>query len=264
VAREILIAFFDSRHSAQQGLAVAVPPGQRLGFRHRAVLVTKETDGSPSPIDPPWVLPASAVTGAGLGCLLGLLGGQAGVVVGLFFGLYAGVFVDLRRTLTCVDLLDEIQAGLAPGHAALVTPVRGSCSTIEGRLAATDAVIAHRFPGIPIEDDFAREVRDCASELGWSAAARDSAEIEPADRHERTAAARRKLAVLEPYASRLLWLERLQFEFEMRVANRGLRDAPRWRASCLRRRVARLRADHRHARAELEASSSRIRAAGEP
>jgi hypothetical protein len=257
---EVLIAFFESKREAQGGLALldATPARCRRGMR--AVLVNKEGDCSRSAIEPPWVLPAGAVLGAGFGGILGLLGGEVGVVVGLFFGLYAGVFVDLWRTLTRADLLDEIQAGLAPGHAALVTFVRGSASAIEGMLAATDAVVAHRFPGIPIEDDFAREVGETTTELGRLAAAWEAVGDSSVEWERRIAAARRKLSVLEPYVSRLVWLDRLQFEVEMGVLNRELRGSPRWRAGYLRRKATRLRTSYRRSRAMLEASSARLRA----
>jgi hypothetical protein len=258
---EVLIAFFESKREAQGGLALldATPARCRRGMR--AVLVNKEGDCSRSAIEPPWVLPVGAVLGAGFGGILGLLGGEVGVVVGLFFGLYAGSFVDFWRTLARVDLLDEIQAGLTPGHAALVTFVRGSSAAIEGRLAATDAVTAHRFPGIPIEDDLAREVRETTAELGRLAAASEAVGGSFVECERRIAAARRKVSALEPYVSRLVWLDRLQFEFEMGVLNRELRGSPRWRAGYLRRRAKRLRASYRRSRTMLEASSAHLRAA---
>ena len=256
---EVLIAFFDSKPEAQDGLALLDATPARYGRGIRAVLVAREGDGSRPAIEPPWVLPAGAALGAGLGGILGLLGGEVGVVVGLFFGLYAGAFVDLWRSLARADLLHEVQAGLAPGHAALVT-FRASASVIEGRLAATGAVIVCRFPGIPIEDDFAREIRECTAELGLPTSSPEAAGAGDIHRVGRIAAALRTLSVLEPYASRLLWLDRLQFEFEIGALNREARRSPQWRRGRILHRASRLRGSYQHARATLEASSARIRA----
>lgn len=261
VTSEVLISFFESKRAALQGLALIEPTGDRRRPRSPAVVVSREADGSRSPFEPPAASPLGAVIGASLGAVLGSFGGEAGLIVGLFFGLYAGAFVDLWRTLARADLLDEVQDGLAPGQAALVTFIGGSSAAIEHRLAATDAVTVHRFPGNPIEDDFGREVREATAELGRLVAARDAAEGGLVDRERAIAAARRKLSVLESIASRLLWLERLQSEFEAGILKRELRGSPRWRAGCLRHRARHLRASHQHSRTMLEASSARVRGA---
>ena len=259
---QVLIAFFESNQAALRGLGLVAP--QTRGLRRRtdaAVVASKEADGSGSTVEPSWASPMWALLGAGLGSILGLIGGEAGLVVGLFFGLYAGVIVGAWRRLARLDLLDNIQAGLAPGHAALVAFVRGSSADIELRLAASDAVVVHLFPGVPIEDDFAREVREVTGELRLLTAAPGVAEGSAADRDRRIAAALHRLSVLEPFAGRLLWLERLQFEFEIDVLKREARQSPSWLAGRSRERARRLRASHRRSRAVLEASTARIRSA---
>ncbi len=256
----VLVSFFDSKQSAIDALAqVDATPHRRLR-RSRVVVLSRETDGSCSPYVPPASWPIGAVVGLGVG---GILGGPAGGLGGLIVGLYVSLVVDVRRALTRCDDFGEIQDGLAPGHAALVTFAHGSSmAAIERRLARTDAVTVHRFPDKPIEEDLAREVRETVSELQSVVGAVHAASgADPAHLEPRIAAARRKLSTLEAIADRLSWLDRLQFEFESGRLNRELNESPRWRAPRLRQRIRHLRDSHRRTRSDLEASCARLRAA---
>lgn len=261
-ANEVLISFFESQQSALRGRALVEATRGRRGPRSRSVVVSREGDGSRSHYEVPTRAPLGGAVGLALGGILGSYGGEAGLVVGLFFGLYAGLFVDLWRTLARCDLLDQIQDGLAPGQAAVVSFVRDStASSIERSLAETAAVTVHRFPGAPIEEDVAREVREATVEVGRLVDARDRGDGGFVDRKRRIAAARQRLSVLEAVASRLLWLEQLQFETETRILNRQRREVPGWRAARLRGLMVSVRASHRRCETMLEASRDRVRAA---
>ncbi len=259
---QVLISFFESTRAALDGLALVTRKGAARVAQPPAAVVSRNPDGSRLPVEPPAAWPVGAAIGVVLGGLLGSFGGEAGVVIGLFFGLYAGIFVDVWRTLSRGDFLDEIQAGLAPGQAALVIFLGCSSATaIDRKLASTGGVTLHRFPGSPIEDDFAREVGLAVAEVTRLRSPDDHNEIPVADRALEIAAARRKLSLLQAIGDRLLWLERLDFGFQTHTLNRELRKAPRWRAFRLRRRVARVRAEDRRARTMIEASSVRARTA---
>jgi hypothetical protein len=259
---EVLVSFFESKRSALRGRALVDATCSGRGRRPRVVVLTREIDSSRSPYDVPRQEPLGGVVGLVLGAAFGSFAGEAGFVVGLFFGLYAGLFVDLWRLLARCDLLDEIQDGLAPGQAALVSFVRDStASSIERSLAPTDAVSVHRFPRAPIEEDLAREVQQAAMEVAQLVEARDRGESGLVDQEHRIARARRRLSLLEEIAGRLLWLERLQFEFEICVLNRERIATPWWQGGRLRGRVKNLRSSHTRSKTLLEASRDRIHAA---
>jgi hypothetical protein len=67
--------------------------------------------------------------------------------------------------------------------------------------------------------------------------------------------------VLEAVTNRLLWLEQIQFEFEIGVLNRKRIEAPWWQGGRLRGRVMNLRSSHRRSKTLMEASRDRIHAA---
>ena len=259
---ELLVSFFESKQSALRGRALVDATRSGRGPRPRVVVLTREIDGSRSPYDVPRQTPLGGVVGLVLGAVVGSFAGEAGFVVGLFFGLYAGLFVDLSRLLARCDLLDEIQDGLAPEQAALVSFVRDStASSIERSLAPTDAVSVHRFPRAPIEEDLAREVQQAAMDVAQLVEPGDNGERGLVDTTRRIAAAQRRLSVLEAVTNRLLWLERLQFEFEIGVLNRERIEAPWWQVGRLRGQVMNLRSSHRRSKTLLEASRDRIHAA---
>ena len=261
-SNEVLIAFFESKREALGGLALVDAAPARRGRRNGAVLLSKAADGTCESYEPPAPVPLGGIIGLGLGGILGSCGGEAGVVVGLSFGLYAGLFVDAWRTLDRCDLLDEIQTGLAPGRAAVVSFVRDSSATrIERCLATTGAVTVHRFPGTPIEEDVAREAAEAAAELGRLVQAVDAGASGSSDREQRIAAGRRSLSILEDVANRLLWLERIQFEFETGILERELEGSRRWQGLRLRRRITDVGASHRRSSTTLEASRAHLRAA---
>ena len=261
ITNEVLISFFDSNEAALQGLRLIAQERDRHVRRTQALLVSRNADGSRSPVEPPEAWPVGGVLGAGVGGLLGSLAGESGAVVGLILGLSVGFFLDLWRTVARADLLDLVQDGLAPGQAAVVVfGRRSSAASIERALDTPDAVTVHRFPGNALEDDLAREARETVAALGRLGAA-DDAGGEINDRERRIEAARRKLSVLGSIADRLMWLERLQFGFETGVLNRELRETPPWRSRRLRRRAVHARASHRRTMSVLEASSARVRAA---
>ena len=259
---EVLVSFFESKQSVLRGRALVDAERSGRGPRPRVVVLTREIDGSRSPYDVPRQAPLGGVVGLVLWAVVGSFAGEAGFVVGLFFGLYGGLFVDLSRLLARCDLLDEIQDGLAPGQAALVSFVRDSTApSIERSLAPTDAVSVHRFPRAPIEEDLAREVHIATMEVAQLVEAGDHSESESVDTERRIAAAQRRLSLLEAVTNRLLWLEQIQFEFEARILDRERREAPRWRGARLRGRVMNLRSSHRRSKALLEASRNRVDAA---
>ena len=262
ITNEVFISFFASTEAALQGLLLIAQECEGRARRTQAVLVSRNADGSRSPLEPPEAWPVGGVLGAGLGGLLGSPVGESGAVVGLILGLSAGFFFDLWRTVARADLLDQVQDGLAPGRAAVVTfGRRSSAAAIERALDSTGAVTVHRFPGRRIEDDLAREARETVAALGPLGAAGDASGDDISDRGRRIDAARRKLSLLESIADRLMWLERRQFGFETGVLNRELSESPRWRSGWLRRRARHARASHRRAMSLLEASSARVRAA---
>jgi hypothetical protein len=260
---EVLISFFDSKQAALHGLALVEGTGRNRSRRSHAVVVSRETDGSRSRCEPPLPWPFGAIVGLCLGWIVGSCAGEAGVVVGLFLGLYLGLFLDMSRVLGRGDLLDEIQDGLAPGQAALVSFVpKWSAARIERCLAPLGAVTVHRFPRIPIEEDVAREAAEAVEEVDRQLEVEgDASQGGGAEQERRTAAVRRRLRTIEAIADRLLWQERAQFEIDVDILRRQLDEAGSWRATRIKRRISKVHASRERSRQVLETSRSRLRAA---
>ena len=258
----VLISFFESKESALEGRALIQQKRDRPVGRTAAVVVGREADNTRTQIEVPSASPIGAAVGAAIGAIAGAPAGPAGAAVALLCGLALGHVIDIARTLDRIDLLDEIQDGLEPGQAAIVTFASGPVAAeVERRLSGTDAVTVHRFPRRPIEEDLAREVREATADLErllWVVPAGDRAS---GDRDRDIAAARRRLSALEAIADRLLWLERDQFGFEIGILNQELRGSPRWRAARQRRRVEQFRSSHQRTNMLLEASRARVREA---
>jgi hypothetical protein len=258
IVSEVLISFFDSKQAAIDALASV----ESIGRDHSSVLVNRESDGSRPRCEPPVPWPLGAILGLCLGGIVGSWAGEAGLVVGLFSGLYLGIFLDAWRVLGRGDLLDEVQYGLAPGQAAVVSFVsRWSATAIERCLASLGAVTVHRFAGSPIEEDVAREVAEALAEvyrvLGANKEPPQVSESEPALR----SAAVRRLRTIEAIAERLLGQERAQFEFDVDILHRELDEAGSWRAMRIKRRMSRVRASYERSRKVLETSRGLVRAA---
>ena len=233
-----------------------------IGRDRGSVLVNRESDGSRSRCEPPIPWPFGAIVGLCLGGIVGSLAGEAGLVVGLFFGLYLGIFLEAWRVLGRGDLLDEIQSGLAPGQAAVVSFVsRWSAAAIERCLAQLGAVTVNRFPGTPIEEDVAREVAEAVTEVyRVLGAENDPSQVGDSERALRVAAVRR-LRMIEAIADRLLGQERAQFEFDVDILRRELDEAGTWRAMRIKRRMSMVRASYEGLHNALETSRDRVRAA---
>ena len=263
VVNEVLISFFDSKQAALRGLALVDGTGLEHGWRSHAVVLSRETDGSRSRCEPPIPWPVGAIVGLCLGGIVGSWAGEAGLVVGLFLGLYLGLLFDVWRVLGRGDLLDEIQGGLAPGQAALVSFVPGwSAARIESYLDPLGAVTVHRFPGTSLEEDLVREVAEAVGEADrLLGAGRDQSDGGDAEGERRIGAARRRLRTIETIADRLLGQERVQFEADVHILRREVNEAGRWRAARIGRRIRKVRASHQRSRMVLEASRSRLRAA---
>ena len=262
VPSKVLISFFDSKQAALQGLALVEGTGRDRGRRSRALVVSRESDGSRPTCEPPIPWPFGAIVGLCLGTIVGSWAGEAGLVVGLFFGLYLGLFLDARRIIERADLLDDIQYGLAPGQAALVSFVPDrSAPSIERCLAPLGAVTVHRFPRIPIEEDMAREAAEAVVEVDGLLGAEGAASQGGGTEQERRTAAVRRLRTIETIGDRLLGQERAQFEMDVQVLRRELDEAGGWQATRIRRRVSKVRASHERSRRVLETSRGRVRAA---
>lgn len=262
VLSKVLISFFDSKQAAIQGLALVDGTGRERSRRSRAVVLSRESDGSRPRWEPPIPWPFGAIVGLCLGSIVGSWAGEAGLVAGLFFGLYLGIFLDAWRVLERCDLLDEIQDGLAPGRAALVSFVpKWSAARIERCLAPLGAVTVHRFPRIPIEEDVAREAAEAVADVDRLLAAKADASPGGGPERERRTAAVQRLRTIEAIADRLLGEERAQFEFDVDILRRQLDEAGSWRATRIKRRVSKVRASHEHSRRVLETSRGHVRAA---
>ena len=263
VLNEVLVSFFDSKQAALRGLALVDGAGREHSWRSKAVVVSMETDGSRSRCEPPIPWPFGAIAGLCLGGVAGSWAGEAGLVVGLFFGLYLGLFIDAWRILGRGDLLDEIQCGLQPGQAALVSFVpKWSAAPIESDLAPLGAVTVHRFPGTPIEEDLAREVAEAVAEADkLLGAERDHYDGGDAECERQLGTALRRLRTIETIADSLLGQERVQFEADVNMLDRELIEARGWRAARIGRRLRKVRASHQRSRLVIEASRTRLRAA---
>ena len=263
VVNEVLISFFDSKQAALRGLELVDGANRENDWRSHAVVVSKETDGSRQRCDPPMPWPFGAIVGLCLGAIVGSLVGEAGLVVGLFFGLYLGISVDAWRALGRGDLLDEIQYGLEPGQAALVSFVpRWSGARIEHDLASLDLVTVHRFPGTPLDEDLTREAAEAVAEaqelLG---AERDHSSRGDAEHVRRIGVARQRLRMIDTIADRLLWQQQVQFEADVHILSHEAHGAGGWRAAAIGRRIQQVRASHQRSRMVLNASRLRVRAA---
>jgi hypothetical protein len=258
IVSAVLISFFDSKEAALDGLALV----ETIGRDRSVVVLSRESDGSRSRCEPPVPWPLGAVVGLCLGGIVGSRAGEAGLVVGLFFGLYLGIFIDVWRVLGRGDLLDEIQYGLAPGQAAVVSFVsRWSAQAIERCLAPLGAVTVHRFPGAPIEEDMAREVAEALTEVYRALGAEDDPpQVSESERALRVAAVRR-LRTIEAIADRLLGQEQAQFEFDVDILRGELAGAGSWRTARTKRRMSRMRASYERLHNALETSRGRVRAA---
>ena len=258
VVSEVLISFFDSKQPALDGLALV----ETIGRDRSVVVLSRESDGSRSRCEPPVPWPLGAIVGLCLGGIVGFWADEAGLVVGLFFGLYLGIFLDVWRVLGRGDLLDEVQYGLAPGQAAVVSFVsKWSAAAIERGLAPLGAVTVHRFPGAPIEKDVAREVAEALTEVYRVLGAEDDpSQVGESERALRVAAVRR-LRTIEAIADRLLGQERAQFEFDVDILRRKLDEAGSWRATRIKRRMSKVRASYERLHNGLETSRGRVRAA---
>lgn len=258
IVSEVLISFFDSKQAALDGLELVESIGRDRG----SVLVNRESDGSRPRCEPPVPWPLGAIVGLCLGGIVGSWAGEAGLVVGLFFGLYLGIFLDAWRVLGRGDLLDEIQYGLAPGQAAVVSFVsRRSAGAIDRCLAPLGAVTVHRCPGAPIEEDVAREVEDALTEVYRALGADDDPpQVSESERALRVAAVRR-LRTIEAIADRLLGQERAQFELDVDILRGELAEAGSWRATRIKRRMTSVRVSYERLRDALETSRGRVRAA---
>jgi hypothetical protein len=258
VVNEVLISFFDSKQAALDGLAFV----EKIGRDRGSVLVSRESDGSRSGYETPAPLPVGAVVGLCLGGIVGSWAGEAGLVVGLFFGLYLGIFLDVWRRFGRGDLLYEVEGGLPPGQAAVVSFVsRWSAAAIERSLAPLDAVTVHRFPGAPIEEDVAREAAEALTEVYRVLGAEEgSSQVSESERARRSAAVRR-LRTIDAIAERILAQERAQFEFDVDILHRELDKAGSWRAARIKGRIPQVRASYECLRSALETSRGRVRAA---
>jgi hypothetical protein len=258
----VLISFFDSKQAALDGLASFDGIGRDESGRSGAVVVSRDRAGTRSRVEPPAPPPLRPVVGTCLGGFLGSWAGEAGLVVGLFFGLYVGLLVDAWRILARGDLLDEIQDGLAPAQAALVSfgPDR-SAAPREGRLAALGAVTVHRFPRRPIEEDMAREAAEAVAEVDRLMRVEGDASQGGESEEARRTAAVRRLRTIESIADQLLERERAQFETDVHILRRQLDGAPSCRAARIKRRISKVRASHERSRKALETSRGHVRAA---
>jgi hypothetical protein len=255
VVNEVLISFFDSKQAALHGLELVESIGRDRG----SVLVNRESDGSRPRCEPPVPWPLGAIVGLCLGGIVGSWAGEAGFVVGLFSGLYLGIFLDAWRVLGRGDLLDEIQYGLAPGQAGVVSFVpRWWAAAIERCLAQLGAVTVHRFPGAPIEEDVAREVAEALTEV-YRVLGADSEPSQGGESERATAV--RRLRTIEAIADRVMGRERAQFESEVDILRGELAEAGGWRATRIKRRMSSARASYERLRNALATSRGRVRAA---
>jgi hypothetical protein len=258
IVTEVLISFFDSKQAALHGLELV----ESIGRGRSSVLVNRESDGSRPRCEPPVPWPLGAIVGLCLGGIVGSWAGEAGLVVGLFSGLYLGIFLDLWHILGCGDLLDEIQYGLEPGQAAVVSFVsRWSAAVIERCLAPLGAMTVHRFPGAPIDEDVAREVAEALTEAYRVLGAHDEPSQGGESERALRSAAVRRLRTIEAIADRLLGQERAQFEFDVDILRRQLDEASSWRATRIKRRMSKVRASYERLHKALETSRGRVRAA---
>ena len=263
VVNEVLISFFNSKQAAMRGLELVDGIGREHDWRSQAVVVSRETDESLPRCDPPIPWPYGAIVGLCLGGIVGSLGSEVGLVMGLFFGLYLGIFVDAWRALGRGDLLDEIQYGLEPGQAALVSFVpRWSVARIEHDLASLDSVTVHRFPGTPLDDDLTREAAEAVAEArGLLGAERDYSSRRDAEHERPIGAAGQRLRTIDAIADRLLWQQQVQFEADVHILSREAHGAGGWRTARIGRRIQQVRASHQRSRMVLNASRLRVRAA---
>jgi hypothetical protein len=258
VVSEVLISFFDSKEAALRAFALV----ESSGYGRSAVVLTREPDGSRSRYEPPAQLPLGAVAGLCLGAIVGSRAGETGLVVGFFFGLYLGLFIDAWRRFGRGDLLFEIQGGLSAGQAAVVSFVPGwSAASIEKRLAPIGAVTVHRFPGVPVEKDIAREIAQAQREVDRLALAGEEPSLGDKSERARRLAAVRRLNACKAIAARLLGQERAQFEFDVDILRRQLDGASSLRAMRIERRISQVEMSYAHLQNTLDTSRGRVHTA---
>jgi uncharacterized membrane protein len=118
-----LVVVFDGEEKAYEGrkaLRQLDAEGSVLVFA--AVVVGRAADGSVGVMKEDGG-PLGTVLGTSLGALIGLIGGPAGAAVGAVAGMSAGLIGDLEASRIGTDFVEDVQAALKPGKAALIADV---------------------------------------------------------------------------------------------------------------------------------------------
>jgi uncharacterized membrane protein len=222
----MLVVVFDGEEKAYEGRkALRELDAQGKVLVHAAVVVSRGPDGSAA-VRKEDGGPHGTVLGTSLGGLVGLIAGPAGAAIGAVTGMTLGLISDLETARVGTDFVEDVQAALTPGKAALVADVDEEWTEqVDDRMEALGGIVQRRAVS---------EVRD--TENGEDDAAID-AEID----HLRTEHAQSR-------AQRKAKLEQRVKELQAKVQAR-LQRTRRWRET--ERREDEAKAAARRSRAEL-------------
>jgi uncharacterized membrane protein len=140
---KLLVAIFDNEAAADAGLnALRNLHAEGDITLFAAGVLARDAKGTVSVRKPMDSGPAGTAMGLAVGSMIGLLGGPAGLAIGAVNGTLAGALRDFWVAGVGLDFIEEAEAHLAPGKAALVAeveeewvvPVDAALEAIGGRL----------------------------------------------------------------------------------------------------------------------------------
>ena len=118
-----LVVVFDGEEKAYEGRkALRQLDAEGSVQVYAAVVVARAADGSAA-VKKEDGGPLGTVLGTSLGGLIGLLGGPAGAAIGAVAGMGLGLIGDLETSRIGTDFVEDVQAALTPGKAALIADV---------------------------------------------------------------------------------------------------------------------------------------------
>jgi uncharacterized membrane protein len=174
----ILVAVFDGEEKAYEGRkALRQLDAEGTLLVYSAVVVARAADGSAG-VKKEDGGPLGTVLGTTLGAVVGLLAGPAGAAVGGVTGMTLGLITDLDTARIGTDFVEDVQAALKPGNAALIADVDEEWTEkVDERMEAIGGAVYRRSLS---------DVRDTADDEDEAAIKSDIAQLKAEHAQART------------------------------------------------------------------------------
>jgi len=142
----MLVVVFDDEAKAQEGSRALQGLGEdSIIAVHASRVVTKDPDGTITPIKTYEALPEGTMGATAVGSLIGMFGGPVGLAVGAASGFVIGATTDLARARVANDFVGDVEQMLRPGRSAVVAAIdEESGDPVNARMTACGGSVLRR------------------------------------------------------------------------------------------------------------------------